>query len=98
MPTRSRQLTEKGFELLERNLRGKCKSEIRSATTVANKLGPLLQDENVEIECIKSYLIELEQRVSAMITVEFRSDDTNTRGGFQIVFSGRHFSDAVSPR
>ena len=75
MPTRSRQLTEKGFELLERNLRGKCKSGIRSANTVANKLGPLLQDENVEIECIKSYLTELEQRVSAIVDSQICYDD-----------------------
>ena len=75
MPTRSRQLTEKGFELLERNLRGKCKSGIRSANTVVNKLGPLLQDENVEIECIKSYLTELEQRVSAIVDSQICYDD-----------------------
>ena len=75
MPTRSRQLTEKGFDLLERNLGGKCKSGIRSATTVANKLGPLLQDENVEIECIKSYLTELEQRVSAIVDSQICYDD-----------------------
>ena len=75
MPTRSRHLTEKGFDLLERNLRGKCKSGIRSATTVANKLGPLLQDENVDIECIKSYLTELEQRVSAIVDSQMCYDD-----------------------
>ena len=75
MPTRSRQLTEKGFDLLERNLRGKCKSGIRSATTVANKLGPLLQDENVDIECIRSYLTELEQRVSAIVDSQICYDD-----------------------
>ena len=75
MPTRSRQLPEKGFDLLERNLRGKCKSGIRSATTVANKLGPLLQDENVDIECIKSYLTELEQRVSAIVDSQMCYDD-----------------------
>ena len=75
MPTRSRQLTEKGFELLERNLRGKCKSAIRSATTVANKLGPLLQDENVDIECVKSYLTELEQCVSVIVDSQICYDD-----------------------
>ena len=75
MPTWSRQITEKGFDLLERNLRGKCKSGIRSANTVANKLGPLLQDENVDIECIRSYLTELEQRVSAIVDSQMCYDD-----------------------
>ena len=75
MPTRSRQLTEKGFDLLERNLRGKCKSGIRSATTVANKLGPLLKDENVDIECVKSYLTELEQCVSVIVDSQICYDD-----------------------
>ena len=75
MPTRSRQLTEKGFDLLERNLRGKCKSGIRSANTVANKLGPLLKDENVDIECVKSYLTELEQCVSVIVDSQICYDD-----------------------
>ena len=77
MPTRSRQLTEKGFDLLERNLRGKCKSGIRSATTVLNKLVPLLQDENADtsIECIKSYLTELEQCVSVIVDSQICYDD-----------------------
>ena len=75
MPTRSRQLTEKGFDLLERNLRGKCKSGIRSANTVASKLGPLLKDENVDIECVKSYLTELEQCVSVIVDSQICYDD-----------------------
>ena len=75
MPKRSRQLTEKGFDLLERNLCGKCKSGIRSATTFANKLGPLLQDENADIECIRSYLTELEQLVSAIVDSQICYDD-----------------------
>ena len=75
MPTRSRQLTEKGFELLERNLRGKCKAGIRSANTVANKLGPLLKDENVDIECVKSYVTELEQCVSVIVDSQICYDD-----------------------
>ena len=77
MPTRSRQLTEKGFDLLERNLRGKCKSGIRSATTVVNKLVPLLQDENADtsIECVKSYLTELEQCVSVIVDSQICYDD-----------------------
>ena len=77
MPTRSRQLTEKGFDLLERNLHGKCKSGIRSPNTFVNKLVPLLQDENADtsIESIRSYLTELEQLVSAIVDSQICYDD-----------------------
>ena len=43
MSTRTRKLNEKGVELPKQNLRGKCASALRRATTVANKLGPLLK-------------------------------------------------------
>ena len=53
---RDRQLTKKGLELLERNLRGKCASAIRSANVIANKLGPLLQTSDfADLELVRKY-------------------------------------------
>ena len=46
-PTRTQTLTEKGRELLERNLHGKCNAALRSANTIANKLNPLLESADV---------------------------------------------------
>ena len=77
MPTWSRKLAEKGFDLLERNLHGKYKSGIRSLNTVVNKLFPLLQYENADtgIEFIRSYLTETEQLVSAIVDSQMCYDD-----------------------
>ena len=38
-------------------------------------LGPLLKDENVDIECVKSYLTELEQCVSVIVDSQICYDD-----------------------
>ena len=53
---RVRQLNEKGLELLERNLRGKCASAIRSANVIANKLSPLLKTADfADFELVRKY-------------------------------------------
>ena len=68
MSTRTRKLNEKGTELLERNLRGKCASALRCATTVANKLGPLLKSATTDdFDLVTEYSTEFDTKISLVV-------------------------------
>ena len=68
MSTRTRKLNEKGTELLERNLRGKCASALRRATTVANKLGPLLKSATIaDQDLVQEYSTEFDTKISLVV-------------------------------
>ena len=68
MSTRTRKLNEKGTELLERNLRGKCASALRRATTVANKLGPLLKSATTDdLDLVTEYSTEFDTKISLVV-------------------------------
>ena len=68
MSTRTRKLNEKGTELLERNLRGKCASASRRATTVANKLGPLLKSATIaDQDLVQEYSTEFDTKISLVV-------------------------------
>ena len=68
MSTRTRKLNEKGTELLERNLRGKCASALRCATTVANKLGPILKSATIDdIDLVQQYSAEFDTKISLVV-------------------------------
>ena len=79
-PTRTQTLTEKGRELLERNLRGKCNAALRSANTIANKLNPLLESADVsDVSLVRRYKDELELCIIQIIS---------THDDFQAKFAG----------
>ena len=79
-PTRTQTLTEKGRELLERNLRGKCNAALRSANTIANKLNPLLESADVsDVSLVRQYKDELELCIIQIIS---------THDDFQTKFAG----------
>ena len=68
MSTRTRKLNQKGTELLERNLRGKCASALRCATTVANKLGPLLKRATIDdLDLVTEYSTEFDTKISLVV-------------------------------
>ena len=68
-PTRTQTLTEKGRELLERNLCGKCNAALRSANTIANKLNPLLESADVsDFSLVRRYKDELELCIIQIIS------------------------------
>ena len=67
--TRTRKLNEKGLDLLERNMRGKCASAFRAANTVGNKLVPLLDtsDTHPDVDLVKRYYEQLEGSICDVI-------------------------------
>ena len=68
MSTRTRKLNQKGTEVLERNLRGKCASALRCATTVANKLGPLLKSATIDDQdLVTEYSTEFDSKISLVV-------------------------------
>ena len=68
MSTRTKKLNEKGTELLERNLRGKCASALRCATTVANKLGSLLKSATTDdLDLVTQYSTEFDTKISLVV-------------------------------
>ena len=64
---KERTYTDKGRDLLERNLRGKCKSILRAAYTVAHKIDPLLSTSVPgsarDLELVGEYFHELNQKL-----------------------------------
>ena len=64
---KERTYTDKGRDLLERNLRGKCKSTLRAAYTVAHKIDPLLSTSvpgsASDLELVGEYFHELNQKL-----------------------------------
>ena len=79
-PTRTQTLTEKGGELLEKNLHGKCNAALRSANTIANKLNPLFESTGVsDVSLVRRYNDELELCIIQIISAH---DD------FQAKFAG----------
>ena len=79
-PTRTQTLTEKGRELSERNLCGKCNAALRSANTIANKLNTLLESADVsDVSLVRRYKDELELCIIQIIS---------THDDFQAKFAG----------
>ena len=64
---KDRTYTDKGRDLLERNLRGRCKSTLRAANTVAHKLDPLLTTSvpgsASDLELVGEYFHEFNQKL-----------------------------------
>ena len=65
--SRIRKLTDKGRELLARNIRGKCASSFRSGNAVINKLVPLLKDNTSSVEQVTEYISNLEHHMSSIV-------------------------------
>ena len=61
--SRTRKLTDKGREILARNMRGKCASSVRSGNAVINKLVPLLKDNASSVEQVTEYISNLEHHM-----------------------------------
>ena len=79
--------TDKGRELLARNMRGKCASSFRSGNAVINKLVPLLKDNTSSIEQVTDYITNLEHHMSSIVQSysEFKekfADDLDTLADF----------------
>ena len=95
MSTRTRKLNEKGTELLKRNLRGKCASALRGATTVANKLGPLLKSATIDdLDLVTEYSTEFDTKISLVVDAytnysEKFVGDLEILGDFNIWFKPR---------
>ena len=94
MSSRVRKLTDKGLELLARNLRGKCASGLRSANAVVNKLVLLIKDNTSDAELVKQYITELEKHISAIVAshLEFNNKfagDLDTLADFHQWFHPR---------
>jgi len=69
-PSRVKRHTDKGLELLERNLRGKCSTSMRAANTVANKLQPLVRTAvpgSSDIHVIQEYTDVFDQKLSDVV-------------------------------
>ena len=76
MSTRTRKLNEKGMELLKRNLRGKCASTLRRATTVANKLCPLLKSATIDdLDLQTQYSTEFDTKVTFVVDAYIKYSD-----------------------
>ena len=65
--SRTRKITDKGRELLTRNMRGKCASSFRSGNAVINKLVPLLKDNTSSVEQVTDYITNLEHHMSSIV-------------------------------
>ena len=93
---RDRQLTEKGLDLLERNLRGKCASAIRSANVIANKLSPLLKTSDfADFELVRKYGDDFNLCLSEVVRCHENycakfAGDLNTIGEFDAWFHPRY--------
>ena len=95
MSTRTRKLNEKGTELLKRNLGGKYASAFRGATTVANKLGPLLKSATIDdLDLVTEYSTEFDTKISLVVDAytnysEKFVGDLEILGDFNIWFKPR---------
>ena len=68
MLTCTRKLNEKGTKLLKWNIRGKCASTLRRATTVANKLGPLLKSATIDdLDFVTQYSTEFDTKIYLVV-------------------------------
>ena len=93
--SRIRKLTDKGRELLARNMRGKCASSFRSGNAIINKLVPLLKDNTSSIEQVTEYISNLEHHKSSIVQSysEFNekfAGDLDTLADFHKWFNPRY--------
>ena len=93
--SRTRKLTDKGRELLARNMRGKCASCFRSGNAVINKLVPLLKDNTSSVEQVTDYITNLEHHMSSIVQSysEFNekfAGDLDTLADFHKWFNPRY--------
>ena len=93
--SRIRKLTDKGRELLARNIRGKCASGFRSGNAVINKLVPLLKDNTSSVEQVTEYISNLEHHMSSIVQSysEFNekfAGDLDTLADFHKWFNPRY--------
>ena len=93
--SRVRKLTDKGRELLVRNMRGKCASSFRFGNAIINKLVPLLKDNTSSIEQVTEYISNLEHHKSSIVQSysEFNekfAGDLDTLADFHKWFNPRY--------
>ena len=68
-PLCSVKLTDQGHELLEWNVRGRCASALRAANVIANKLSPLLQNDDMhDIALVGQYCNDFECKIDNVIS------------------------------
>lgn len=94
-PSRTQKLTEKGYELLERNIRGECSSAFRAANVIVKKLNSLLGTADItHVPLVKNYLNDLILSISCVVDIEKKfnekfAGDVETLSNFMSWFQPR---------